>query len=183
MVRLGLLLALLASPAKAGCFGPPAPAEVDFEGGRTVVILAQTARDVTYRSILPDGSASVATMREGLFLTTTTHAGATLRYDWIDPLPRLADLTPGDSGHLRADMVVEHAARSFFATDYKVLRAETLTVQGCSYPVLVVEKTDTLDGQTQATTTLWLSPALKFPLRTEATAGGKRFAYRATALR
>lgn len=182
MVRLTLALLLAASPAAAGCFGPGLPQTVRYSNGHTVAILSHDAADLTFRTTLPDGSASVTTLRQGLFPIAMAQAGATYRYTWIDPLPKLRDLKPGDHGSARADMVVEQAATSYFTVNYRVLRAETVALGDCAYPVLVVEKTDILNGQTLAQTTLWLSQALRFPLKTEAEAGGKHVSHQVAAL-
>ena len=183
MVRLGLVLICLALPVRAACFGPPLPTEVTFANGNVIRILSHTAQDLTYRATLPDGSEAVMTTREGLFAITSSRNGALVHFTWLDPLPRLADLAPGDAATLRADMVVQHAYTSGFTSSYKVLRQDRVTVQGCDYPVIVVSRTDVEGGKTVADLVLWLSPALRFPLKTEAAAGGQRFFHAVTAMR
>lgn len=173
MVRLICLLVLLAGPVAAECFGPPMPKVVRYGSALPIEILSHDAQDLTYRSPLPDGSPSVTTMRNGLFVLTESNHGTTYHYTWITPLPDLADLTPGFRGDYEADMVVEHASRSFFESRVEVLRAETVTLQGCDYPVLVVRRSDTLDGRGLAEVTMWLSPRLRIPLRTEALVAGQ----------
>lgn len=173
MVRLTLLLAVLAGPAVATCFGPPFPRLVHYPAGRVVENLSHTAQDVTYRNTLPDGSTAVTTMRNGLFTLATSSHGTTMAYTWVTPLPALADLAPGFQRSFKADMTVEHAARSFYQVDLKVLRAEVIHLGDCDYPVLVIQRSDRLDGQRQADVTLWLSTTLKFPLRVEAQIKGE----------
>ena len=171
MVRL-MVLALLAGPAAAGCFGPPEPKKVTFNG-QVVEILSHTAQDLTYRSTLADGSTAVMTTRNGLFPLNSSSHGVTYSYEWVSTLPDAAALVPGGSASYQADLTVEHATRSFFRVDLQVLRADVVRLGACDYPVMVVRRTDVLNGQTQDATTLWLSPALKFALRVETTVAGK----------
>lgn len=171
MVRL-MALALLAGPAGAACFGPGVPRTVHFDSGRTIEILGHTAQDVTYRSLLPDGAPAVATLRNGLFLQTASNHGTTYFYEWQGALPGPDDLVPGFAGHFEADMVVEHAHRTFVAMDVKVLRTDHLTVAGCDYPVSVIDWTDQRDGKVAARMTLWFAPSLRVALRNEVTQDG-----------
>jgi hypothetical protein len=180
MVRFAVILALLAGPAAADCFGPGLPQTVRYSSGHSVAILSHDAADLTFRTTLPDGTASATTLRQGLFPIVSAQAGATYRYTWLDPLPTLRDLKPGDHGSARADMVVEQASTSHVTVNTRVLRADTVTLGDCAYPVLVVEKTDILNGQTLAQTRLWLSQTLRFPLKTEA--GGRHVSYRVATL-
>lgn len=184
MVRLipALALLLAAAPAGADCFGPGLPSRVTFSNGNRVTILSHDAADLTYRTSLPGAGEVVQTLRQGLFPIAAAQGGVTYQYTWIDPLPKLRDLKPGDHGSARADMEVEQATRSFATVNYRVLRADVVVLGDCPYPVLVVEKTDVLDGQTLAQATLWLSQALRFPLKTEAEAEGTHYSYQVTAL-
>jgi hypothetical protein len=166
VVRLILTLFALTGPASAACFGPPMPAEITYDQGR-VTILSSTARDVTFRTDGPIGTNGTATLRGGLFLMSVASTGVAMHFDWQDPLPALRDLAPGDQLRLTADMVVEHAARSFHVTDITVLRRDSLTVDGCPYPVLVVDQTDRLNGRVQMRATRWISPDLGLALKVE----------------
>ncbi len=174
MVRLSALFALLVGPATAECLSR-VPQELRFADGGNMVILAHSAQDVTYRTAMPDGRVTVTTTREGLFPVTVAQAGTILRYNWVQNLPHLAELEPGDAASLQADMVVEQAHTSYFSLDYKVLRAGVVTLGPCAYPVLVVAQTQRLDGRTVAVLTQWISATLRVPLRTEATADGRTF--------
>ena len=177
MVRLTLLLAMLAGPAAAKCFGPPFPSLVHYPGGRVVENLSHTAQDLTYRSTLPDGEKAVTTVRNGLFNMATSSHGTTISFAWIAPLPALTDLAPGFHQSFQADMTVEYATRSFYKVDVNVLRAEVVMVQDCDYPVLVVRRIDTLDGKLRGDMTMWLSTGLRFPLRAEAQVEGKTLTF------
>lgn len=172
MVRLIWVLALLAGPAAAGCFGPPMPKKLHYDSGRTVEILGHTGQDLTVRLILPNGNPDVSTVRAGLFTLNDSNNGTTFAYEWQSDLPDIRDLRPGQDLHFAADMVVEHAHRDFFKMEIKVLRTDHLTVAGCDYPVIVVERTDTRGGKVAATLVLWISTSLRMPLRNETTQAG-----------
>ena len=146
------------------------PKTLHYDGGGTVEILTHTAQDVTLRSTLPDGTPDVATIRNGLFLLTNSRNGTTFSYEWQSVLPDVASLRPRQALHFEADMVVEHAHRTYLALNLTVLRADHLTVDGCDYPVIVVERTDA--GTTAARQVLWISRALRMPLRDETTQDG-----------
>lgn len=182
MVRLTLVLALLAGPAGARCFGPPLPRLVHFDSGRTIEILGHTAQDLTIRSALPDGSPNVTTLRNGLFSITASNNGTTFSYEWQSDLPEISALRPGQNLRFEADMMVEHASRSFLRVDLKVLREDHLTIAGCDYPVIVVQRTDMTDGKVQAQLVLWLSPSLHLPLRNETTQAGVTKVYSVTGM-
>ncbi|MGV8987468.1 MAG: hypothetical protein ACOH2H_14440 [Cypionkella sp.] len=172
MVRLTLLLALLAGPAGAACFGPPLPKLVHYDSGRTIEILGHTAQDLTIRSTLPNGSENVTTLRNGLFSIASSNNGATFSYGWQSELPALSALRPGQILRFEADMLVEHASRSFVRMDIEVLREDHLVVAGCDYPVIVVQRSDVVNGKEQARLVMWLSPSLRLPLRNETTQAG-----------
>ena len=172
MVRVTLLLALLASPAAAGCFGPPIPAKVHYDSGRTIEIQSHTARDLTIRSTLSDGSPNVSTMRNVLFSMMDSNHGTSFSYEWQSDLPEIAVLRPGQSLHFEADVVVEHVHRSFLRMDIKVVREDHLAVAGCDYPVIVIDRTDTRDGKEMTNLVLWIAPSLRIPLRNETTQAG-----------
>ncbi len=182
MVRLTLLLALLGGPAAAGCFGPPLPKLVRFEAGQRVEILSHTATDLTYRTTLADGSSAVMTTRGGFFPLVSSSHGVTYSYEWVTALPDPGALTAGFAQSYQADLTIEHASRSFFQVDLKVLRADVVQVGGCDYPVIVVKRTDMLNGQSQAQSTLWFAPALNFALKVETVAGGKVQSHQVVAL-
>lgn len=167
-----VLAALLASPAGAACFGPAIPKKLTYDSGRTVDILSHTGQDLTIRLILPNGKPDVSSIRGGLFTLYNSNNGTTFSYEWQTDLPDIRDLRPGQRLHFEADMVVENAHRTYFKMDLQVLREDHLTVGGCDYPVIVVERTDTRDGKVAATLVLWISPALRMPLRNETTQAG-----------
>ena len=182
MVRLMLALLLLASPAAAGCFGPPIPAKLHYDSGRTVEILSHTAQDLTVRSILPNGNPDISTVRGGLFTLLGSNNGTTFSYEWQSALPDIGDLQPGQDLHFAADMVVEHAHRTYLKLDIKVLRQDHLTVGGCDYPVIVVERTDSRDGKPAAKLVMWISTSLRVPLRTEVTQDSVTKVFNVTAM-
>lgn len=181
MVRL-MVLALLASPASAACFGPSLPKALHYDSGRTVDILSHSGRDVTVRFILPNGSPDVSTVQDGLFTLYNSNNGTTFSYEWQSDLPDIGDLQPGQALHFEADMVVEHAHRNFFKMDLMVLREDHLTVGTCDYPVIVINRTDTRDGKVAATLTLWIATGLRIPLRNEVTQDGVTKVYNVTAM-
>ena len=113
------------------------------------------------------------TTRNGVFVMAASGHGATYGYEWVTPLPAMADLVPGIHQTFKADMTVEHATRSFFESDVEVLRPDVVKVGACSYPVLVVHRSDRLNGQPNGSATYWLSPTLMFSVRVETRAGGK----------
>lgn len=164
MVRLGLVLALMAGPAAAGCFGPPFPKKVHFDNGQTMEVVSHTAQDLTVRSVLPDGTMQAA-LRSGLFALSSSGSGVTQHFEWLSDLPDLGGLQPGQRFSLEADMIVEHASRSYYHVDLVVLRQDSVRVGGCDYPVIVVQRFDRLSGVTSSST-LWIAPRLLMALRT-----------------
>ncbi len=180
MVRLTLLMALLTGSAQARCFGPTPPKLVHFDSGRTVENLGHTAQDFTYR--LPnDGEMIVTTARFGIFPITSSSHGATISYTWLSDLADPRQQLLGKTLAYDADEMVEHAFRSHFHTEITRLRDDTFALADCSYPVHVITRTDTHDGKTGPTVTLWLSDMM-FPLKTEVTINGTKLVYTATLL-
>ncbi|MBI1170455.1 hypothetical protein GC209_03550 [bacterium] len=172
MVRLTLMLALLAGPAASACFGPRFPEKLIDDRGHSIAILSHTGQDVTFRTAALDGALTVTALRQGIFPIAASAAGATFAYDWQTDLPPLATLEPGQSLQFQADLVVEHASRSFVELDIQVLRADHLSIAGCDYPVLVVARRLKEAGRLSVDEVSWLSLDLRLPLRVESLPAG-----------
>lgn len=174
MVRLiwaAMALILPAWPVSAAdC--PNRPALTLTDTGIETRILSRTARDVTSVTRLADGNRTFGTRREGMFPILATEAGIALAYEWRDPLPRLASLTPGQTGQAGADVTIAGSYRTHAELRWTVTGATNLAIGACTYPVLVVDLAERLDGRAAPPRTIWLSPDLRLPLRILTTAGG-----------
>ena len=58
-----------------------------------------------------------------------------------------------------------------------------MTVGGCNYTVIVVERTDRRDGKVGATLGLWIAPSLRIWLRHETTQAGVTKVFSVTAMK
>jgi len=132
------------------------PTEVTFQSGESVRVIELSSDRIRYLNVDSAGQpAGELTAHLGIFSLVFERQGMVNRFDWTTELPDLSELTPGASFHEEAMLSYKEKAASFI-TEAKVLRSETIEVDGCKFDVLRVDVSSWIDGKVYGRVEKWL---------------------------
>jgi hypothetical protein len=157
MFRVLAAIVMLAAPAGAECFGPDRqPRKVTFDSGEAVRILSRKGDTLRYAQDLGTVGRVEDTTHGALVPLQSKVQGETFVHTWDQPLPRIADLRPGQ--RLTLTGRISGGMEGRVALAIRVLGAETLTLGGCRYDTLVIETVMKVNGAVVATVRRYLHP-------------------------
>ncbi|NBZ88674.1 hypothetical protein [Stagnihabitans tardus] len=164
MVRVILCLWLLAGPAAAACVDLPKAAISDT--GERVDFLARSGGDVTYETVMSNGKIGQSTMRNGFFQMRMAIKGEVAErvFTWPEQLP-LPEELPLDQPVTFKGTMTDGQKSGEVTMTLTALRHETVSLGGCDYPVIVVNREMWMNGQPWIAMTVWYAPTQAMPLQ------------------
>jgi len=167
----------LATAAAALCHDgveAPLPSTVTFDAGAVVEILSLDAEGLRYRVTDPKRPApSEVVIRAGIFMQQVTAEGQITRFDWTSALPTLDALAVGASFEATAQWSSPGQPNAEFGTKAQVTGEEVVTLDGCDYPVLVIEVQNFWNGRAASKVTKYLHLPSQIPLKNIVRQGDK----------
>lgn len=150
------------------------PNKVTFDNGSIVEVLERDANGLRYRAT--DGKSGRATesrVQAGTFVLETLLDGKAITFDWSTPLPSLTDLVVGASFDADATVTAPDRPSRSLRVIVKVQGEDVVLLDGCRYPVLIIEVRNFDSDQQFSTVTKYLHVASQIPLRTIVREGDK----------
>ncbi|MFZ1469641.1 MAG: hypothetical protein WAT09_11795 [Paracoccaceae bacterium] len=186
MIRpLTLSLALLPMPLLADCLPEgQLPVKATYDSGATVETLGRDGDALRYRQIIAESGKEIEmTVHAGIFTLSALRGGEGAVFAWKDPLPALADLTPGSTFHAEAMLTTPgFLPPRPFVTDLTVIGDEVIEVAGCPMPALKIIVINHEAGKNLGEITKWLHLPSLLTLKSEVREGDKMRGQEVTSL-
>lgn len=164
------LVALLAfaSDARAKCFssGAELPMTATFADGSVATVLDRANETLSYRMSGPSGGTTEMRAKAGLFPLSSLANGVSTSFEWQKPLPGMSDLRVGFSFESATTLKSGAGEPRTMTSKVTVLDAETISLDGCDYPVLKVLQENRVGQTTPSLVTRYLHVPSMLTMRT-----------------
>lgn len=152
----------------------PLPMRATFDGGAAVEVLERSAAGLRYRTVDPRWNEPLEVLSQaGIFNMEFKRGEEIVVFDWTTTLPVMADLVVGASFEASAQKTGPGDAVAEFVTKALVTGEEVITLDGCSYPVLVIEVENLENGLNVGRVTKFLHVTSQIVLRNTIKVGDK----------